>query len=228
MKKVIVLLFFIICSNLVCNAQEETCSSKEYLIEDFNSIEKCHTKKTDKETLKNKKQLSQTKNIRFLRKRRTFKHKITTTGIVLIPNEIKSLALNNFKNEVLIVSKLLKNEIATKEISFNLVQQIPQFLNCSANNTNNCFNLEMSKHIKKHFTYPKKAIKNNLEGELLIEFVIDKKGFVKTIQVTGPENTEILKEEAKRLIKKLPQFIPGKHNGNTIDVRYAMPMSFTL
>ena len=43
-----------------------------------------------------------------------------------------------------------------------------------------------------------------------------------------PKGGELLEIEADRLISKLPKFIPGKHKGNFVYVKYALPIIFKV
>ena len=91
-----------------------------------------------------------------------------------------------------------------------------------------CFNLEMVKHIQKHFRYPGEAVRNSIEGEVWVRFIIDKDGIVKNIKTLGPNNGELLNEEAKRVVSKLPDFKPAKKNNEPVSVKYGFPINFSL
>lgn len=86
----------------------------------------------------------------------------------------------------------------------------------------------MVKHINKHFKYPSEAIRNQIQGEVWVRFIIDNNGFVRNIKTLGPDNGEILNEEAKRVVFKLPNFKPAKNNGKTVSVKYGFPINFSL
>ncbi len=125
----------------------------------------------------------------------------------------------------------VKSEVLTNVIKFNKVQTIPQFKNC-ANASDfeklNCFNEKMIGHIQKNFNYPEAAAKKNIEGKVWVTFVINKKGQIRNIQMRGPKNGELLELEAKKMVAKLPDFIPGKHEGKAANVRYTIPINFRL
>ncbi len=64
----------------------------------------------------------------------------------------------------------------------------------------------------------------NLKGKIFITFVIEKDGSVTDIKVirdigygTG--------EEAIRVLKKCPNWIPGEQNGQKVRVQYALPIA---
>ena len=142
-------------------------------------------------------------------------------------NKIKKI-----KNNTLLVEKLNIDQnalLALKKIPFHLVEQIPLFSKCK--NTplvkqSKCFEEQMINHIIKNFNYPKIALANNIQGKVLIQFTIDKNGNVVSIKKRGPKNGAVLEKEAERLINKLPKFIPGKHHGSNVNVKYALPIMF--
>ena len=44
----------------------------------------------------------------------------------------------------------------------------------------------------------------------------------------GPKDGHLLELEAKRMVSKLPDFIPGKHEGKLANVEYTIPINFKL
>ena len=60
------------------------------------------------------------------------------------------------------------------------------------------------------------------------EYLIDEIGNVEVYRVKGPENAQPLEEEARRIIKLLPQFTPGKQSGKAIAVRHVIPITFRM
>ncbi len=75
--------------------------------------------------------------------------------------------------------------------------------------------------IAKHYKKPKAA--KDIKGRLILNFVIDPKGKVTDIKVirdlghgTG--------EEAIRVLKKSPRWLPGRQNGQFVRVQYSLPL----
>ena len=82
-------------------------------------------------------------------------------------------------------------------------------------------------YISKNIRYPEAAMKNNIQGRVVLQFVIKADGSigeVKVLRSKGPE----LDAEAIRVIKSLPKFIPGKVAGKPVNVWYTIPVSFKL
>lgn len=75
--------------------------------------------------------------------------------------------------------------------------------------------------------YPVLAQEKGIQGKVTVSFVIDKKGKVTNPQVVESVNQE-LDREALRVIKALPDWIPGKQRGVAVDVLYTLPIEFRL
>lgn len=78
-----------------------------------------------------------------------------------------------------------------------------------------------------HIVYPQIAKENQIEGRVVVRFVIEKDGLITKI--------EILKklgwgcdEEAIRLIKLMPKWMPAKMNGKPVRTYFTLPIVFKL
>lgn len=139
----------------------------------------------------------------------------------------------NIKNNIESLKEKLSKEEIQKAERFSTVDAIPSFNACNSNDLSelerlDCFNEEMIKHIQKHFRYPSEAVRNQIEGEVWVRFIIDKDGYVSNIKTLGPKNGELLNEEARRVVTKLPRFEPALKNGKSISVKYGFPINFSL
>ena len=86
----------------------------------------------------------------------------------------------------------------------------------------------LMKFIKDNMIYPPEALKNRIEGKVIIQFVVTKTGKVGKIKVARSVNKK-LDQEAVRLIKLLPDFSPGRNNvGEPVNVWYILPVIFKL
>lgn len=93
-----------------------------------------------------------------------------------------------------------------------------------------CFNEQMKKFLLQNLRYPANAQNNEIEGKILVEFIIDSNGnvaAVKPLMVRNPNNPD-LEKEALRVIGKLPKMKPGKQGKEPVNVRYTIPISFKL
>ena len=135
------------------------------------------------------------------------------------------------KSQFVELSEVRSAEEVAKQIPFAVVEEVPMFKGCEGVDKSaqfDCFQKEMTNHIKLHFTYPKEAMENNIQGRVQVEYLIDEIGNVEVYRVKGPENAQPLEEEARRIIKLLPQFTPGKQSGKAIAVRHVVPITFRM
>ncbi len=114
-----------------------------------------------------------------------------------------------------------KNTVTLKEIG-------PVWPGCekgSATERDNCFNTQLATHISKNFKYPAQAYKNNDQGKVIVEFIINEQGLVEVKNVSG--GTKELQEEAKRNIMAIPKMAkPGMMGGKPRAIKMAVPFTF--
>jgi protein TonB len=82
-------------------------------------------------------------------------------------------------------------------------------------------------YIGKNTKYPAIARENNIEGRVFISFVVEKDGSISDVKVLRGIGGGC-DEEAKRVIKSLPKFSPGKQNGRPVRVQFNVPVNFKL
>jgi len=81
------------------------------------------------------------------------------------------------------------------------------------------------KWIHENIRYPAEAKDRGLQGRVVVQFVVTKDGSVGKVKVMrsgGPA----FDEEAVRVVKSLPKFIPGKKAGEAVDVWWTLPVIF--
>lgn len=83
----------------------------------------------------------------------------------------------------------------------------------------------LKRFISRNIQYPDSARDKLIEGRFWVAFVIDESGSIGDVRVSNNVNP-YLAEEAIRVVKKMPKWIPGsKHKGN---VEYYIPFNFSL
>jgi protein TonB len=88
---------------------------------------------------------------------------------------------------------------------------------------------EMFKWIYKNINYPEMAREAGTQGSVVLTFVIGKDGNITDIAVVKtPAGGGILGKEATRVIKSMPNWIPGEANGRAVKVRFTLPIRFSL
>ena len=117
------------------------------------------------------------------------------------------------KDEVIVEEKTPEPEQV-----FTAVEQMPAFPGGDA---------ELMKYLSSHINYPPMAMENNIQGRVIVQFVVTKTGKVGEVRVVRGVDRD-LDNEAVRVVKSLPDFIPGKMNGQAVNVWYTLPVTFKL
>ena len=116
-----------------------------------------------------------------------------------------------------------------KQLDFDEIDKAPTFPGCEdveIGKSKECFKNYISDHINKNLKYPKRAIKNNIEGDVFIQFEITRDGYFINFTTIGPN--KILEDEAYRIMAKLPQVKPGEYLEKKVSIVYGLPISFRL
>jgi TonB-dependent SusC/RagA subfamily outer membrane receptor len=167
------------------------------------------------------------------------------------PNSIEHIevlkdksALDNYgekgRNGVLKI-QTRSNVEKMKDLAQNL-DQLPEYKNGM-----NAFDQAIQEHIK----YPLDARKHNVQGEVFVSFTISKEGNLEDIKTEEAEylalkeivvvgyskseeepsslkNIPVLAEEVIRVLKQMDNFKPGIQDGQPVDVRMTLPVTFKL
>ena len=89
--------------------------------------------------------------------------------------------------------------------------------------------LQLQKDIQENITYPEMEKENNIQGTVVIGFVIEKDGSVSNVKILrGVQGGPNLSKEAEKAVKKLKKFTPAKQNGRAVRLNYNVPVRFTL
>lgn len=83
------------------------------------------------------------------------------------------------------------------------------------------------KWVQSNLKYPEIAKKNGVQGRVVVQFLIKKDGSIGEIKVVRSVEPT-LDEEAIRIVKSLPKFIPGKFSGEPAEFWYTLPIKFKL
>ncbi len=75
--------------------------------------------------------------------------------------------------------------------------------------------------------YPKAAKENNIQGKVVVEYIVETDGKVKEARIIESASRE-LDKEAIRVIFSLGRFYPGFNDGKPVRVYYKLPIEFKL
>lgn len=173
------------------------------------------------------------------------------TGIPIINNfnvsQLKKriAMMNKKKSSILFSAKylmviplcmvlLLSNAIyAAPELinySENLQEQFDLEKKANLNDVNPSFpggEKEMIKFIKENLKYPVRAKTNSITGRIHVAFTVKSNGEKEDVKAVRTFDSEC-EAEAIRIVKTMPNWIPGKENGKPVNVRVVIPVNFNL
>lgn len=82
------------------------------------------------------------------------------------------------------------------------------------------------RYLNKTLRYPQDAIDNEVQGTVVIQFIVDKEGNVSDVEaISGPEE---LRGEAVRVIKRSGKWTPAVQNGRQVKSYKKQPIVFRL
>ena len=136
-----------------------------------------------------------------------------------VNNSVGSTDLDNIHEHIVDVVVEVKKPVVDKpDEVFTSVEQMPQFPGGDE---------ALMKFLSSHINYPPMAAENNVQGKVILQFVVGKDGRVGEVKIARSVDKD-LDKEAMRVVKSLPKFIPGRQNGQAVPVWYTLPVSFKL
>lgn len=105
-----------------------------------------------------------------------------------------------------------------KEDVFVRVEQMPQFPGGEK---------ALMEFIQQTIVYPQEARDAGLEGMVVIQFNVNEDGSLSDAEIARGVGLGC-SEEALRVVKSMPDWIPGKQNGKNVKVKFTLPVRFKL
>jgi TonB family protein len=127
----------------------------------------------------------------------------------------------------------IKEVDLAEEDAFNFinVESKPIFPGCEGLTTEderfNCFNVKIRQFVGEEFEFPEKAKEMGIQGKIWVSFIIEKDGTVSNIIIERGVD-KLLDEEAIRVMRKLPKFIPARIGGKIVRMQYSLPINARL
>ncbi|MDX9750651.1 MAG: energy transducer TonB [Flavobacteriales bacterium] len=85
----------------------------------------------------------------------------------------------------------------------------------------------LSQYVTGELRYPKEAREMNIEGLVLVGFVVERDGSISQANVLRGIGGGC-DEEALRVVARMPAWKPGQQGGTPVRVRYTLPLRFKL
>ncbi|HJA14586.1 MAG TPA: energy transducer TonB [Candidatus Butyricimonas faecavium] len=101
------------------------------------------------------------------------------------------------------------------DIPFIAVEKMPRF------------NGDLNKWLQKNLKYPPRCAEMGIGGKVFVEFVVEKDGSISSINIVRSADPD-LSQEAIRVVKAMPKWIPGMQRDKAVRVRFTIPITFQL
>ena len=105
-----------------------------------------------------------------------------------------------------------------EEEIFMVVEDQPEFPGGTA---------ALLEYLRKNIKYPAICRENNIQGRVLVTFIVNKDGAIVEPEVVKSVNPS-LDKEALRVISQMPNWKPGSQRGKPVRVKYTVPVNFRL
>ena len=81
--------------------------------------------------------------------------------------------------------------------------------------------------LQKNMRYPQDCMESNIQGRVYVSFVVEKDGSLSQVEIARKMQPS-LDNEAIRVIKLMPNWVPAQHEGKIVRSRMYLPISFYL
>ncbi len=141
------------------------------------------------------------------------------------------------QKQIRTVTKQLQNgqtsqqDVEVETPVFRVVEDMPRFPGCEdlagKAEKKKCAEQKMLEFIYSKIKYPVAAREADIQGKVIVEFIIQKDGNVTDAKLLRDIGGDC-GEAALEVIAQMPKWIPGKQKGQAVAVKYILPVSFKL
>ena len=121
------------------------------------------------------------------------------------------------KAKQMLVTEPVKPKVEEYKV-FEVVEQMPSFPGGMG---------ALMQYLSKNIKYPPFAEENSIQGRVICTFVVERDGSVTDIHIAKGVDPS-LDKEAIRVVSGMPKWIPGRQNGQSVRVKYTLPVTFRL
>ncbi len=127
---------------------------------------------------------------------------------------------SEFSEDIVVVEQeIVEEEIVEDDAPVLIAEEMPSFQGGDLNTFRNW--------VQGKLRYPAQALENNVQGQAVMSFVIEKDGRLTGIQVLqAPDRS--LGDEAARVLAQSPKWKPGKQRNTPVRVKYILPVVFKI
>ena len=115
-----------------------------------------------------------------------------------------------------------------EEVPFSLIEKHPYYVQTdtiTGETKEIPFKIFLDQWVIKNYRYPQEAVEKKIEGRVIVQLRIDKKGILSIKKIYG---NPLLEEEACRIFDGFPQFSPALLRGKPVNILYNYPIVFRL
>lgn len=147
------------------------------------------------------------------------------------------LSLFGLTLAVFLTTPLSAQEASDEDTVYRIVEEMPRFPGCEdiedMLERRQCADSSLKAFISDNLVYPIGAEIAEIEGTVVVRFIIDKDGTVRAAEIVRDiEECYDCKDEAIRLINLMNEkeiiWIPGKQDGEPVHVQFHLPVKFKL
>lgn len=142
--------------------------------------------------------------------------------INIVKNDAKiteEFSFTDFDEEVEIKTIERKDEVVVSDEPFIVVEQMPKFQGGGLE--------EFRRWVQGKLQYPSLAAENNIQGTVVLQFVVEKDGKLTNINVVQSPDSS-LGNEAVRVLKQSPPWTAGRQRNTPVRVKFTLPVQFKL
>jgi periplasmic protein TonB len=128
------------------------------------------------------------------------------------------------------------NQGTSLEKPLQYAEDMPIFPGCESEidalARENCTKRKLTEYVQKTVRYPELAIKNNIQGKIMISFIVEKDGSISEIKVISDKLGNGCGEASIAAVKTMNNFTKkiqaARQNGRAVRLKYTIPVTFTL
>jgi periplasmic protein TonB len=140
------------------------------------------------------------------------------TSEIPITDEILDKIRDGNVNDTVVFEEPTDQILPPETKPFIYVEEMPQYPGGD---------MALMKFISENISYPAEAQNNNIQGRVILKFVVNIDGSVDRIEVLRSVDPS-LDNEAVRVIQSLPKFKPGRQGGVPVPVWFSLPVIFRI
>ena len=131
----------------------------------------------------------------------------------------KTIRLTSATNELdLTVSPSAPKPAVQNGETFTVVEQMPEYPGGMK---------ALMGYLAENIQYPAECQKAGIQGRVIVQFVVKADGSLDNFEIKRSVNP-LLDAEALRVIKTTPKWKPGTQHGKPVDVKFTIPVTFSL